>query len=210
MVATLLELQQRTYAHGDYSVVLCEKRHRLEERRTVQQGRSDASPQPEPELDMLAVHPTPALPTAPSLRRINEIFQGPEHTSVVLPPLRPMTAPTVGRSENVDRAASQGDRESSGSRKRELEEIGSIGERRATESGGSSGAKKPKVLFHCPVEGCKTAVTFKANLKSHMRTHTGARPYTCSECGKTFKWKSSLSYHEALRTRSKPQDKPSP
>mmetsp|Transcript_3934 Transcript_3934/g.7576 ORF Transcript_3934/g.7576 Transcript_3934/m.7576 type:complete len:260 (+) Transcript_3934:192-971(+) len=62
---------------------------------------------------------------------------------------------------------------------------------------------KRKSLFQCPYPGCKTTVTFKANLKAHARTHTEERPYQCRypACGKSFKWKSSCSYHEGLHKR---------
>lgn len=44
----------------------------------------------------------------------------------------------------------------------------------------------------CPV--CKKEIVVK-HMKDHIRTHTGARPYECKDCGKTFIQSSHLKVH---------------
>eukprot|EP00183_Erythrolobus_madagascarensis_P006542 CAMPEP_0185844198 /NCGR_PEP_ID=MMETSP1354-20130828/448_1 /TAXON_ID=708628 /ORGANISM="Erythrolobus madagascarensis, Strain CCMP3276" /LENGTH=509 /DNA_ID=CAMNT_0028543819 /DNA_START=366 /DNA_END=1895 /DNA_ORIENTATION=- len=52
------------------------------------------------------------------------------------------------------------------------------------------------VMFCCPT--CNKLFNKRANLKIHIRKHTGELPYTCGHegCGKKFMWKSSATFHE--------------
>lgn len=51
-------------------------------------------------------------------------------------------------------------------------------------------------IFTCPI--CSRQFNKKANLKVHSRKHTGEKPYACTKpgCGRSFMWKSSVTFHE--------------
>lgn len=51
-----------------------------------------------------------------------------------------------------------------------------------------------RIRFECEV--CDREFTNKSNLKKHLRTHTGDRPYECDRCDKAFTQSPNLKRHK--------------
>ena len=67
--------------------------------------------------------------------------------------------------------------------------------------------KKPseeaKILI-CPIKQCPNEFNYFGNLKTHVRTHTGEKPFNCHRCPASFVTKTQLSQHEISHLGIKP------
>jgi DNA-directed RNA polymerase subunit RPC12/RpoP len=65
--------------------------------------------------------------------------------------------------------------------------------------------RRPQVgRLRCPYPGCNNGYDRKFTLTRHYKIHSGAKPYKCAECGKTFREKSSHKRHLQSHTGEKP------
>lgn len=60
----------------------------------------------------------------------------------------------------------------------------------------------PEKKYKCTM--CDRGFTLSANLRTHMRTHTGEKPYSCPQCGKAFKRSSDVASHLRSHTGERP------
>uniref|UniRef100_A0A4W4E1I9 C2H2-type domain-containing protein n=1 Tax=Electrophorus electricus TaxID=8005 RepID=A0A4W4E1I9_ELEEL len=64
------------------------------------------------------------------------------------------------------------------------------------------GAAPKERTFGC--NWCSKAFCQSADLRRHMRTHTGERPYCCTWCSKSFSQRSNLRRHVRIHTGERP------
>ncbi|XP_064540295.1 zinc finger protein Xfin-like [Drosophila montana] len=70
-----------------------------------------------------------------------------------------------------------------------------------TESGQDYEDEKKSSLA-CPY--CQIVQSSKGNLKAHLRTHTGERPFQCPHCPRTFTQKHNMTVHIRTHTGERP------
>jgi len=83
----------------------------------------------------------------------------------------------------------------------DLPTVGAIGTAGPSSSTKPSKQKHPS-KFQCKI--CLKGFTRNTTLMTHMRTHTGERPYKCDVCGKKFNTANYLKSHKLLHSGDRP------
>ena len=75
-------------------------------------------------------------------------------------------------------------------------------ETQVTSRGVSSFRRQRPKRFSCP--HCNTAFSNQGQLRGHVRTHTGERPFVCDSCSKSFTRNEELTRHKRIHTGLRP------
>uniref|UniRef100_A0A1B0DNH1 C2H2-type domain-containing protein n=1 Tax=Phlebotomus papatasi TaxID=29031 RepID=A0A1B0DNH1_PHLPP len=67
----------------------------------------------------------------------------------------------------------------------------------------SEKSRNEKNYKKCP--NCSKKFIKPIDLRRHLRTHTGERPFRCEECGKSFSLESTLRNHRRIHSNDKPK-----